>query len=382
MSANRSEPIDRVDEPAADRVDRQRLPDSPTVSVVIPMRNEEQFIGRCLESFLAQDYDMSKVEVVVVDGRSTDRSRDVVQAFAKTHPNLKLLDNPKRITPAAMNLGIQSSTGDLIIILGAHSASPPEFLSRCAETAVRTGADVVGGVLSVVPGADTLMARTIQVFQGHPLGMGGARHRVGGKEGPVDMLPFACFRRDVFARVGLFDERLVRSQDNEMDARIVAAGGTIWFSPRITNYYYARPTLRTWLRMLFINGSWHAYLIRILPSAFRFRYLVPLAFFLIVTGGVLAGLAWRPAWLLAAAALGAHLALSVLASIQLAARHGWDLLLTLPWFFSLCHLWYGAATLIGVFKHGFVGLGERPEPTRPAVPVWTVPPAQAREASS
>ena len=120
--------------------------------------------------------------------------------------------------------------------------------------------------------------------------------------------------------------------------------------------------------MLYINGSWHTYLIRILPSAFRIRYLVPLVFFLVVFGGVLWGFAWRPMWVVAGAALGAHLALSLVASVQLASRHGWSLMFTLPWFFPLCHLWYGASTLIGILKYGSVSLGERPEPTRPAAP--------------
>jgi len=356
------------------------LSNPPTVSIVIPVRNEERFIGRCLESVFAQDCDMSAVEVVVVDGRSADRSREIVKGFAARHPNLKLVDNPRRHVPAAMNLGIQSCTGELIIRLDAHGEYARDYVRRCVETAVRTGAELVGGILIVQPGADTLMARTIQVFQGHRLGMGGASHRVGGHEGPADTVPFGCFRRDALAQVGLFDERLIRSQDNEMVARIQAAGGQVWFNPQIINYYYARPTLRGWLGMLYINGSWHTYLMRILPSAFRLRYLVPLAFVLIVCGGALAGLVWPPAWWAAAATLGSHLVLSLLASVQLASRHGWDLMLTLPWFFPLCHLWYGAATFMGMFRYCLVAVGQRPEPSRPERAVWTPPESKSHSA--
>ena len=303
---------------------------SPLVTIVMPVRNEAAFIEQSLASLLTQDYPMSRVEVLVVDGMSTDGTREIVEdligtwgqglgvrgrgsernpAFGTDRPSqdahrqsirplpevpslgglgdlggsspvcgsIRLLDNPGRIVPKALNIAIREARGRWLIRLDAHSVYPPDYLRKCIETAERTGADNVGGVCVTLPGVDTFGARLVQALSTSSFGVGGARFRVGGHEGPADTVAFGCFRREVFDEVGLFDERLIRNQDYEFNCRLARAGKRVWLNPAIQAKYYNQGTIAGLLGQAAFTGKWNPWMWYVAPYSFSYRHSIPVA---------------------------------------------------------------------------------------------------------
>ena len=202
------------------------------------------------------------------------------------------------------------------------------------------------------------MARAIVYAQTSRFGLGGARYRLGGGEpGYVDTVPFGTFRREVFDRVGNFDEDLLRNQDNEMNSRIIAGGGKIYFDPSIQLKYYSRPTLRGFLRMLGKNGLYHWLVLKKTPKAFRVRHMAPAIFVLVLLASLIGGVFWRPMWWVGAGALGAYGVGAILSAVRIARKHGLVYLFLMPYVFLLCHLQYGLSTWSGFFR--FVVFGKR-----------------------
>jgi len=332
-------------------------PIAPFVTVVIPALNEAQRIEACLESVLAQDYPLDRLEVLVVDGRSTDATREKVAAFADRHPLVRLVDNPKRIQAVAFNLGVREARGDVIVRLDAHASYSQDYVRRCVEVLDETGAANVGGVWETVPGAGSLVARSIALLCTLRFGIGGARFRVGGEAGPTDTVPFGAFQRETFEKVGLLDERLVRGEDNEFNARIRQQGLTVYFDPRIRCAYYARATVWGFMKQLFGNGLYHILTIRVNFGGCSLRHFVPLVFVCTLLAALVAGFFWIPAWGAGAAVLGLYLVVDVAASLMAAREHGWRFLAVLPWLYFVTHLTYGFGTLVGVFRFGLGPVG-------------------------
>jgi glycosyltransferase involved in cell wall biosynthesis len=185
----------------------------PLVSVVVICRNEEGFIRACLESVLSWECPGYRLEILVVDGCSTDRTRQIVQQLAARDTRVRLLDNAEGIKPAGLNIGLRAARGEWIVRLDAHSTYPPDYLAVCMETAGRTGADNVGGVCVTQPRGNSVQARLVQALTTHRFGVGDAGFRTGAAEGTADTVPYGCYRRQVFDKIGYFDERLIHSQD-------------------------------------------------------------------------------------------------------------------------------------------------------------------------
>ena len=256
---------------------------SKFISVIIPCRDEEKYIARTLESILANDYPRDCLEVLVVDGMSTDRTRKIVAEFAREHQCIQLLDNPKRITPTALNIGIAQARGDLIIRVDTHSTYPPDYISSLVAWQEKTGADNVGSTLRILPGVDTPMARAIAVAMAQPFGAGNAYYRLGVTEPRwVDTVPFGCYPREVFSRIGTFDEDLVRNQDDEFNMRLRKNGGHILLVPDLAVDYYARETLAKLARMFYQYGYFKPLVAKKLGLVLSLRQLIPplLVFFL------------------------------------------------------------------------------------------------------
>lgn len=230
----------------------------PKVSVIVPCRNEEVFLRRALESLWANDYPKDRIDILVVDGMSSDRSREVVAEFGATHSGLCILDNPKKSVPAAMNVGIMHARGEVILKADAHAIYPREYISRCVKCLYEYGADNAGGVLIYRPPDNTLVSRAIALVLSHPLGSGNAPHlRVSaGKPRLADSTAFGCYRSDVFSRVGLFNEELLRSSDLNLNHRIRSAGGKVMVIPDLLIEYYPRPGFYEFLRRNFYVGYW------------------------------------------------------------------------------------------------------------------------------
>lgn len=322
----------------------------PLVSVVIPCRNEERFIGACLDSVLATSYPEDRLEVLVVDGMSEDGTRATVGGYVRRHPCVRLLVNPKKITPAALNIGITAARGEIIIRMDAHSLFPAHYIPACVDYLERTGAEVVGGPIETRPAADTLIARSIALVTSHPFGVGDSKFRTSAKEGYVDTVPFGAYRREVFARVGLFDERLARNQDNELSSRILRSGGRIYLTRVLTAQYYNQATLRGLLRQAVRTGMWNVVTLRANPAAFRWRHFIP--FWFVVVGLALGSAALviprtAPLFVALVATYGI---LAIGASLQLALRSGAVYLGSLPWMFFIYHVSYGTGSVIGILR--------------------------------
>jgi glycosyltransferase involved in cell wall biosynthesis len=320
----------------------------PSVSIIVPCRNERPYIARCLESILASRFPVDRLEVLVVDGQSDDGTRDVVRGLADRFPHVRLIDNPRRITPAALNVGLAQARGETIIRMDAHATYPPDYVSRLVDWQERTGADNVGGAWVTLPGADSAEARAIALALAHPFGVGNAHFRLG-TDRPrwVDTVPFGCYRREVFARIGTFDEALVRNQDDEFNHRLIRSGGRILLVPDVVSHYYARPTVRKVARMYYQYGLFKPLVSRKVGRVLTLRQLVPATFEVALV--LLAVLApWSGAARLALAGLVSLYGAAVVAVALAHVRHGLVPAVWLCLEFPAIHLSYGWGFLRGL----------------------------------
>ena len=339
------------------------MPDLPTVTVLVPCRNEARHIVECLDSLLAQDLPPDRLEVVVVDGMSDDGTRDRVREHAERNPRVRLVDNPARTTPVALNTGIRAARGQVIVRADAHVLYPKDYVRRLVQALEETGADNVGGVLATIPANDGPVARAIAVAMAHPLGVGNSYFRIGTREPRwVDTIAFFCCRRELFDRVGFFDEDLLRAQDAEFNSRLRSRGGRILLVPDVVARYYARATFAQVARMFYQYGYFKPLMARKLGRVVTLRQLMPAAFLLALAGaGVLALLHPAGRWLFAFVA-GVYLAAVAVAAARSAPRLGPRATLALAAVFPVLHLSYGWGFLRRLVEFALWPRGRRADP--------------------
>jgi glycosyltransferase involved in cell wall biosynthesis len=277
----------------------------PFVTVVMPVRNEAAFIAQSLGAVLGQDLPAERYEVIVSDGQSTDGTRDLVASLAgdREHPQVRVVDNPRRTAPAALNVAIAEARGDLIVRIDGHSEVPPDFLRRLVDLSRTTGAACVGGRVTTVGENET--GRAIAAAQSSRFGVGGVAFRHADDAGPVDTVLFGAYRREVFDAIGPFDEELVRNQDDEFNLRLIRAGGVVWMDPSLTFLHFARPSYRALWRQYAGYGRYKPMVMRKHRVVVSPRHLVPSAFVVALAGSVAAAaVTRRPA--LAGAVLGPY----------------------------------------------------------------------------
>ncbi len=329
-----------------------RRPVPPLVSIVIPCRNEEGYIAGCLDSILASEYPGERLEVLVVDGRSDDGTRPILVRYAALHSRIVLLDNPGGTTPAALNIGIRAASGEILIRMDAHVFYPPEYVTRLVAALQETGADNVGGVLETVAANESPTARAIAVGLAHPFGVGNSYFRTGTRERrEVDTVPFGCYRREIFDRIGLFDEELLRNQDDELNFRLAKRGGRILLIPDVRCRYFARRSLVQLARMYYQYGYFKPLVVRKVGRVMTLRQLIPA---LLV--GSLSSLAALALWIPAARYLFALLAgcyglLVVVFALSAARSHGIRCAAGLTLVFPVLHFSYGSGFLRGIRDH-------------------------------
>jgi glycosyltransferase involved in cell wall biosynthesis len=327
------------------------MPDAvPFVSVVVPCRNERRFIGALVESLAANDYPADRREILVVDGMSDDGTREVLAELAPRHPELRVLDNPDRITPIALNRGIEASRGEIILRADAHAAYPPTYVRRLVEALEGTGAGNVGGMKRFVPGGPGRLAEAIALALGHPFGSGGARYRQPTAALlPVDTVPFGCFPRRVFERVGLFDPELVRNQDDEFNARLLQAGERVLLVPGVQVDFFARTSLRQLWRMHYQYGLFKPLVVRKLGGLPTLRQLGPAGFLLALAAAAVVALTAPASGIpLLLALAGVYVLAGLLVSAVTAARTRRPAAGLMPLAFAAMHFGYACGYLVGL----------------------------------
>ncbi len=316
------------------------------LTVVMPVRNEAACIARSLAAVLGQDYPAERLEVIVADGMSTDGTREVVQALQRQHPNLQLIDNPVQIVPAGLNAAIAQAKGEIVMRVDGHCEIAPDYARRCLEALRRTGADNVGGVQRAV--SEGWIGQAIALATTSPFGVGGARFHYAQRPGWVDTVYLGAYPRRVFQRIGGFDEELVRNQDDELNFRLLQAGGRIWLDPSIRVIYHSRPTLRRLWQQYLEYGLYKVRVMQKRRAVASPRHLVPAAF-VFGLGATLCASILARAPLLALAVAGPYVVANLAASLW-TARRSWRSLLVLPLAFATMHVSYGLGFFLGLWR--------------------------------
>ncbi len=322
---------------------------NPLVSVIIPTRNEAGFIERNIRSVLENDYPTEQIEIVVVDGMSDDGTGDIVTRLAERDDRIRLIENPRRITPVAFNLGINASMGEIIFIIGGHSSVPKDFIRKSVQTLLEhPEAWCVGGAIETIN--DNYIGGVISAAMSTPVGVGNARFRLGNYQGYVDTVTFPCYWRWVFDKIGMFDEQLVRNQDDDFNLRLILAGGKIYMDSNIRSNYYARGSLRKLAKQYFQYGFWRIRTIQKHSRPATLRQLAPLVLVCIWLALIIGTLICRPigygllgfAWL--------YLLGLLVGTLDVARKAGWRYAPLAPAVFAILHFCYGLGGLKGIWS--------------------------------
>lgn len=319
------------------------------LSVICPIYNEEKYIAKCIDSILAQDYPKDDLEVIFVDGMSKDRTREIVAEYIGKYPFIRLIDNPDRIVPPAMNIGIKASVGDIIVRLDAHAVFPQNYFSELVKNLHKLDADNVGGVCRTLPINDTPVCRSIAYVLSSSFGMGNSHFRIGADSIiEVDTVPFGCFKRELFERIGYFDEELTRNQDDEFNGRIIKNGGKIFLLPDLVIDYFARDTVAKVYKMFYQYGLFKPLVNKKLGQPATIRQFFPLLFVLgLILGPLTFLISSAFIWLY----LGVLLVYLTLAAVfsSKESRSLKEVLIKI-WVYFVVHFAYGWGYINGIIK--------------------------------
>lgn len=319
------------------------------LSVICPIYNEEKYIGKCIESIVAQDFPKNQLEVIFADGMSTDRTRGIVAEYAAKYPWIRLIDNPDRIVPPALNKAIEASHGDVIMRLDAHAKYPNNYFSELTCQLKLLKADNVGAVCVTLPTNDTATARAIACVLSSKFGMGNSSFRVGiDKVTLVDTVPFGCWPRSVFDRIGLFDPDLIRNQDDEFNGRLIKSGGKIYLLPHVKVKYFARDKISKTVKMFYQYGLFKPLVNKKLGAPATVRQFIPLALVLGIVFGLIISLLWEPFWIPYLAGIILYIGLSLFFSLK--SSRDFKQIFTQSWTYIAVHVSYGIGYIVGIWK--------------------------------
>ena len=320
------------------------------VSVVMPVRNEEDFIEACLMSVLGQTYPKDKMEILIADGMSTDNTRGVIQEVCRreNYTNVKIVENPGRIVSSGLNRLLRIASGEVIVRVDGHCEIAPDYIENCVEILEKTDVDGVGGPIETI--GDTLVARVIAQAMSSKFGVGGSAFRtIKDKEMLVDTVAFPAYKKETIEKVGLLDEELVRNQDDEYNFRIRKAGGKVLLSPQIKSKYYSRASLKKLWQQYYQYGYWKVRVLQKHSRQMSIRQFVPPLFVLSLIGSILLG-CFSGAILLLLFIPVLYIIANIMASIRTAAEGELRYLALLPLVFVILHLSYGMGFLVGLIK--------------------------------
>ncbi len=326
---------------------------SVITSIIIPCYNEQATIHLLLDALLDQTYPHGMMEVVIADGGSTDGTSAAIADWHAQHPDLrvKVVNNPSRTIPAALNRAINASVGEIIVRMDAHSKPSPDYVERAVAAVLEERGQNVGGVWDIQPISDHWIARSIAAAAAHPIGVGDARYRYSNQAAYVETVPFGAFKRQLLEQVGMFDETLLTNEDYEFNTRIREAGGKIWFDPQIRSVYFARGNLSTLARQYWRYGYWKLQMLRRYPHTIRWRQAIPPLFVAGLILLVLTALFFRATLWVLEISVAIYVFTLLLAGTHLTIKHkSIALLLGVPLAMACMHFAWGAGFLWGVFR--------------------------------
>lgn len=317
------------------------------ISVVMPVYNEEKYIENCIESLLLQDYPKNLMEWIFVDGMSSDNTVKLIEKYKEQYPEMiKIMANPNKTVPYAMNIGIKEAKGKFIVRLDAHADYSKDYISKCVYYLETTDADNVGGVAETK--SKGFVGNAIAKMLSSRFGVGNSDFRTNGESGYVDTVPFGAFRKEVFEKWGGYDERLTRNQDNEMNYRIRKNGGKVYLSSDIKLSYYCRDSIKGISNMALKNGMWNVITMKLCPGSMGLRHFIPLMFLLSIIVLPILSIFVHPFALLFSIEMCLYLLLDCYFSAKQADGVKEFLLLLI--LFPIFHITYGAGSLKGLLK--------------------------------
>lgn len=327
--------------------------DSIDVTIIVPCRNEARHVRQFVDALVNQQFGNLRWEAIIADGMSDDGTREYLIQACREHPEVSVIDNPRRIVSTGLNAAIRQARGRYIVRMDFHTEYSPDYVTRCIALLEETGAQNVGGPARTK--ARGWLARAIAGAYHSRFACGGARFHDEDYEGEIDTVPYGCWHKSTLEKIGLFDEMLVRNQDDELNLRLIRAGGKVWQSSSIVSWYMPRSSLRSLWRQYFQYGFWKIPVIRKHRIPASWRHLVPGTFVaanVVLLAAALFEILKFPGsfrflglWLAMMAAYGCC---SVAAAWAVARKAGWELLPLLPIVFGTYHLSYGSGFLIGL----------------------------------
>lgn len=326
------------------------------LSVICPIYNEEKYLAQFIESLLLQDFPKNDLEILLVDGMSCDRTREIAGEYIALYPFIRLIDNPERIVPYAMNRGIDVAQGDIIMRLDAHASYQPDYFSTLVKGLKELNAENVGTVCKTDVLNKTNKALAIREVLSNKFGVGNSAFRTGiDKEQEVDTVPFGCWPKEVFTKYGKYDVRLVRNQDIELNKRIKHGGGKIYILPHTYCTYLARETWKALAKNNYGNGKWNMLTVFYTKtfSSLSLRHFIPLIFILSLVMPLLLGLIWFPFIWLTIISLILYLSLVSAISLRLSIEKKLSFIHLVITFFVL-HLSYGCGSFVGLLYWPFL----------------------------
>jgi len=322
----------------------------PLVSIVIPCRNEEKFIGQCLDSLINQDYPKDKLEILVIDGASTDRTKDVISSYLQKYKFIKLFENSRKTTPISMNIGIKNALGEIVTKTDAHTIYPQNYVSKSIKYLSEYKTACVGGIAKAMPKTNSLSAKAISLILSSRFGSGSS-FRTGVKKPQWADTAFGCFyKKEVFKKIGLYNENLIRSQDMEFNLRLKKAGGKILLVPEIVTRYYPKSTLKEFFKHNFLDGIWTIYPLKF-GLSLKLRHYIPFVFIFSLIVPLTLSVFFKPMIYLFLFIIGLYLFTSLFFSISIAIKEkNFGFVFLLPLAFACRHFGYGLGSLIGLIK--------------------------------
>lgn len=321
---------------------------SGCVSVIIPVRNEEKYIDKCIESVLRQDFRKADMELILVDGDSEDKTVEIIERFADQYKFIKLLKNPQQTVQHALNIGIKNAVGEYIVRMDAHSEYADDYISKCVEYLEKTGAENVGGPM--IAKGKTQIQSVVAAAYHSPFALGGGKFHDEDYEGYADTVYLGAFRRETLLKLGLYDERLPCNEDDDLNFRLLESGGKVFITPKIKSVYYPRASYSALFKQYFRYGFWKVAVIKKHKKPARWSHLVPATFVaLLILSSILSYFS-KLADDISSLVLLLYFALSLYFSLKNTRVTSLADKLRLVWVHFILHTAYGLGFLCGIFK--------------------------------